>query len=301
MSLRVLHPGTFSLLVDTGRPRSRALGIPVGGPADRAAFMLGNLLVGNAPDLPALEMTLSGPVLLAEIDLAVCVFGAQFALRLEGEEVRAGQLFTMRAGQTLRVAGSERGARGYLCVHGGFTGPTILDSATAFEPIAAGDRLGCTSSTLGGRGLPHADVATLIGETELSGRIRVLAGPQADWFDTGDFYHQPYRVAAASNRMGIRLTGEAMPKPDRELVSEAVSPGAVQITNEGLPIILGVDGQTIGGYPKIAHVIRADLGRVGQLRPGQTVAFRQVTMAEAQKIAIDRARRLREWQTRLRM
>ena len=101
--------------------------------------------------------------------------------------------------------------------------------------------------------------------------------------------------------MGIRLTGEKLERRPGEMVSEPVAPGAIQITNDGRPIVLGVDGQTIGGYPKIAHVIRADLDRLAQLRPGTTVSFRQVIDDEAEKAFAERAAAIREWLVRLKV
>jgi antagonist of KipI len=94
--------------------------------------------------------------------------------------------------------------------------------------------------------------------------------------------------------MGVRLDGPPLTLPKRELVSEPVAPGAIQITNDGLPIVLGVDGQTIGGYPKVAHVIAADLDALGQLRPGDTIRFVQVTEEEAEATAADRREQLRK-------
>jgi allophanate hydrolase subunit 2 len=99
--------------------------------------------------------------------------------------------------------------------------------------------------------------------------------------------------------MGLRLKGAPLTRRPGELVSEAVAPGAVQITNDGLPIVLGVDGQTIGGYPKVAHVVRADLDCLAQLRPGDRVRFVRVTLEEAEAAANARASFLREWLTRL--
>jgi antagonist of KipI len=99
--------------------------------------------------------------------------------------------------------------------------------------------------------------------------------------------------------MGVRLLGEPIPKRPGELASEPVAPGAVQVTNDGLPVVLGVDGQTIGGYPKVAHVIRADLDALGQLRPGDVVRFDPVTMGQAATAAAERARELRLWRKRL--
>src|SRR6476469_9314593 len=103
MSLRVLLAGTHSLIVDGGRPRTRGFGVPVGGPADRTALALGNALVGNSPFTPALEITLSGPTLVADADTGMCVFGAPFRLDRAGETLPAGHTFPMEEGQTLRM------------------------------------------------------------------------------------------------------------------------------------------------------------------------------------------------------
>jgi allophanate hydrolase subunit 2 len=129
----------------------------------------------------------------------------------------------------------------------------------------------------------------------------VLDGPQRDWFPGDSFFAQEYEVAPASNRMGVRFRGAAILRRPGELLSEAVAPGAVQITNDGLPVVLGVDGQTIGGYPKVAHVIRADLDLLAQLRPGDRVRFVRVSHGEAEDAARARAALLRAWLTRIRI
>jgi len=132
------------------------------------------------------------------------------------------------------------------------------------------------------------------------GEIACLAGLQADWFDEQDFYRQEFSIAPASNRMGLRLQGEPLKLPDRELVSEPVAPGAVQVTSNGQCIVLAVDGQTIGGYPKIAHVIQADLDRLGQLRPDDRVRFVRVTPDEALALYRQQEALLRHWVLRFR-
>jgi 5-oxoprolinase (ATP-hydrolysing) subunit C len=289
MSLRVARPGTFSLVVDAGRPGTRRLGVPLGGPADRTSMSLGNALVGNLPFAPALEVTLTGPALVATGDVGMCVFGAPFRIRRDGDPIEPGHSFTLRAGQTLDIGGTPDHCRAYVCVVGGFTVLPVLGSATAFAPIREGDELPCVTSRLPGRSIEFVRSAV--------GRLRCLPGPQADWFDEA-FFRTTYRVTPASNRMGVRLDGPPLTMPKRELVSEPVAPGAVQVTNEGKPIVLGVDGQTIGGYPKVAHVIDADLDRLGQLRPGDEVTFMRVSEEEAEKAGAARAE-LRRWLRRL--
>src|SRR4051812_26159957 len=153
MSLLVVSPGLQSLVVDFGRPASRSLGVPVGGAADRVALALGNALVGNSPMTPALEIALRGPTLRADSDTAAVVFGAPFDLQSPHPNLLAGKTFTLRAGDVLRILGTPRGLRAYLCVPGGFAAPVILGSRSTLEPLRAGDELRCSPSALPARHL----------------------------------------------------------------------------------------------------------------------------------------------------
>jgi biotin-dependent carboxylase-like uncharacterized protein len=294
MSLHVRDAGLQSLLVDFGRERSRALGVPVGGAADRASLTLGNALVGNAPNAVALEVAFAGPTLEAIHPVACALFGAPFQATVNGEPVVPQSSFTLNPGDVLRVGGTRRGARAYVCVAGGFQTPEVLGSRSTLEPVRAGDLLACVASRTASRAIHDVCVDSVA-------VLRVLDGPQRDWFTSDVFFDREYEVSPASNRMGTRFVGESLSRKSGELVSEAVAPGAIQITNDGLPIVLGVDGQTIGGYPKIAHVIRADLDLLAQLRPGIRVRFVRVTAEQAELAARERAQWLRNWQTRLRV
>ena len=306
MSLTVLDHGLASRIVDMGRPRSRSLGVSVGGAADRRSLALGNSLIGNPPDAAALEITLKGPHLCANAEVGCVVFGAPFELSGSRD---VGRSFNLDAGDILKIGGTATGCRAYLCVSGGFSGPEILASDSALEPIRRGDPLECRVSSLkprwgmnpfdcapgvppdlGSPGVPPVGPVERVVTSDFQAdrrdagptQIRVLPGPQRVWFPDSQFFEQTYTVAAASNRMGLRLLGVPLLRPPRELSSEPVAPGAVQITNDGLPVILGVDGQTIGGYPKIAHVIRADFDGLGQLRPGSSMRFVETSPAEAE-------------------
>jgi biotin-dependent carboxylase-like uncharacterized protein len=284
--LRILAPGLFSLPVGLPRPGRRALGLPPGGAADTASLTLGNALVGNVPGAGAVEVTLLGPTLRAEAEVGAVVFGAPFDLTRNGEPIEANHTFTLHPGDVLRVGGTPAGCRAYLCVPGGFALPPVP------TPLAAGDVLACAPSRLRGRSIPPFDPYPV---TDL----RVLPGPQRDWFPDDSFFTRPWTVSEASNRMGVRLAGEPIPKRAGELVSEPVAAGAVQVTHDGRPVILGADGQTIGGYPKVAHVIRADLDRVGQLRPGDVVRFTEASTETAEVLNRERWAALRGWLTRL--
>jgi len=297
MSFIVREPGMMTLLVDGGRLRTRSLGMPVGGAADRGAISFGNALVGNPRSTLALEITLSGPTLEATQPVAGVVFGAPFRILINGAPATFGTTFTIEAGQVLRIGGTPTNVRGYYCVAGGFQASEILGSCSGFEPIRTGNLIHCRSSRTEPRSLPFHTSIEEVSTLPIS--LRVVAGPQWDWFADESFFSQVYEVTPASNRMGVRLKGAPIPRRSGELTSEAVAPGAVQITNDGQPIVLGVDGQTIGGYPKIAHVIRADLDRIAQLRPGDRFRFVCVSLEEAEIAARERREYLKEWIVRL--
>jgi antagonist of KipI len=295
MTLRVLEPGLQSLVVDFGRPSNRSLGMPLGGAADRWSLSLGNALVGNAPNAAALELCLAGPTLQAMCDLGCVVFGAPFEVFRGDERLAPGRSFNLQQGEVLRIAGTLTGARAYLCVRGGLLAAEVLGSRSAFAPLKRGAELACEPSIISGRGVDIGD--DVLDDEALT--LRALPGPQADWFAAAEFFGPSFTVAPASNRMGLRLAGQPLTRKPGELVSEPVGPGAVQVVNDGQCIVLGVDGQTIGGYPKVAHVIAADLDRLGQLRPGQAVQFALVSMDEATAAYRERQTKLREWITRL--
>jgi 5-oxoprolinase (ATP-hydrolysing) subunit C len=305
-ALRVLRPGLHSLIVDSGRPATRSLGVPVSGAADAFSLAIGNALVGNRPDAAALEITLSGPTLLlpkeAVEPVALVIHGAPFEIHLvrggERRKLPSGTTGTLYPGWTLHVGGTPTGARAYLCVKGGFQTPFLLESRSALRPIQEGEQLPCLPGHITGRFVKiPAEDATIVSAGPVA--LAVLPGGQADWFPMEGFLGVPFTVSSASNRMGLRLEGTPLPWPGRELVSEPVCPGTVQVTREGLPIVLGVDGQTIGGYPKIAHVITAHLDLLGQLRPGQRVKFHAITLEEAQELARRRQHLRDTWVARL--
>lgn len=287
MPLTVLAPGLQTLTVNAGRTGLRSVGLPVGGAADRHSFRLAQALVGNHPDQTALEINFAGPTLRSEGRTNFVIVGAPFAVEIVGRgPVAMGESVAINDGEVLRISGSPFGARAYLAVPGGFGEQT--------KPLVINE-------TLPTSGRSHSR-RSIINEFRISQEpIRVMTGPQFDWFlRPQQFVGMSFQVAPASDRMGLRLRGnERLERKPGELVSEPVAPGAVQVTNDGHPVILGVDGQTIGGYPKIAHVIRADLDRIGQLRPGDTVRFCFVTPKEAEEANREAERLTAEWELRI--
>ena len=305
-TLKLLAPGLCTLVVDFGRPASRGFGVPVGGAADRFSLAVGNGLVGNPPEAAALEVTLAGPTLQTTDPVACVVFGAPFDLSIDRRALSAGTTFTLWPGETLHVGAARRGMRAYVCVAGGIQTLPVLGSRSSLEPLRAGAELSCTQGTVRGRSLrfppdgdPHLEHLAGVAQPPL--RLRALDGPQADWFAADEFFDGPrFTVTSASDRMGLRLQGEPLRVPPRELVSEPVCPGSVQVTRDGQCVVLGVDGQTIGGYPKVAQVIGADLDTLAQLRPGARVHFERVSLEEAEALYRRRQALLRAWLLRLR-
>lgn len=293
--LTVRKPGLSTLVVDLGRPHTRSLGVPVGGAADRTALTLGNALVGNPPTAAALEISLAGPTLGSHGEVACVLYGAPFTLSSDRQALTAGTTFTLQPGEELQIGGTRTGLRAYLCVRGGIQLPLILGSRSALHPIQVGDDLLCFTGKIAPRFI-HSPR----NESEGPHLLRVIAGPQASWFEPAEFYTQSFTICPASNRMGLRLEGKPLRLPGRELVSEPVAPGAVQVTADGQCIVLGVDGQTIGGYPKIAHVIAADLDLLGQLRPDARVRFQLLELHDGVRLQREKQQELRQWQTRLR-
>jgi antagonist of KipI len=235
-------------------------------------------------------MTLVGPTLLADAPVAAVVFGAPFELSSDRQLLTTGRTFTLSPGDVLRVRGTPRAMRAYLCVAGGFDSPVILGSRSALAPIRSGQILACPESSLPNRFIDPA--ASPAPSAAMPLTLRFIPGQQADWFDLSAFAAGTYSIGPASDRMGLRMVGQALVRPKREMISEPVCPGTVQVTNDGQCIILGIDGQTIGGYPKIAQIVQADLDILGQLRPGDTIRFHLVSIAEAETAALERIRQL---------
>jgi antagonist of KipI len=255
------------------------MGVSVGGAAHRAALAIGNALVGNAPDAVGLEFALAGPTLEATAEHGCVVSGARFHVHLNDQALTVGTTFTTHSGDVLTISTAEAGLRGYLCVQGGFDAPEILGSRSALEPIKSGEELTCRPSRILRRfwrpdDAPPADARCL----------RVLPGTHTANFERERWVAQEFVVAGESNRMGLRLQSEPLQRPQGELLSAPVCPGTVQVTHDGQTIVLGVDAQTIGGYPRLAHVIAADLDKLGQLAPGDRVRFEWVNLPTAERL-----------------
>ena len=304
--LRVISPGALTTLQDLGRRGWLRFGVPAAGAMDPVGLAVANGLVGNPPDTAALELTLAGASFAVENgSVRIAVAGGDFPLTLDGEAVEGARSHWLEPGRTLGLGGARAGARGYLAVAGGFRVEPVLGSMATHvrsgiggwqgRPLKAGDELPLAASAE-----PGAERALPAGFARPGHpRVRVVLGPQDDHFTPAaleTFLSAAYTVTNQADRMGYRLTGPKLEHahgPD--IVSDAIAPGSVQVPGTGEPIVLLVDRQTTGGYPKIATVIGADLPALGQRRPGEHLRFEAVTVEAAQAARRD----LRAWLEKL--
>jgi biotin-dependent carboxylase-like uncharacterized protein len=302
-SLLVLEPGLLTTVQDLGRPGLMRFGVSPGGALDRAALVLGNRLVGNGPGAAALEVTLVGPRLRFSAPAVVAVTGADLGARLGGEPLPLWTPVALAAGDELAFAlpsGGGRGTRAYLCLAGGFAVPPVMGSRSTDlfggfggwegRALRAGDELPV--------GAPAAPPAVLLRRrlagppppNEPDAPTRVVLGPQTERFTregVETFLGHAYAVSSASDRMGMRLTGPPIALArGADLISEGIAHGAVQVPGDGQPIVLLAARQTVGGYPKIATAIGADLDALGQRRPGDRVRFAAVEPAAARALTL---------------
>jgi biotin-dependent carboxylase-like uncharacterized protein len=292
MAIHVNEPGLLTTVQDLGRYGYSHLGISSGGAADSLAMRIVNLLVGNAENAAALEMTLAGATLEFGEACVVALTGGECDGRIGDETAPMWQAVRVPKKGVLACGGMKTGARSYLAVQGGLDFPTIMGSASTNLAGHFGGLEGrglLKGDLLGVRRGPHSRVRTLkpgaVDRLYPRGPIRVTRGAQHDWVGPEAFdklLSCPYMVTEESNRSGLRLKGEPIsPRVRSQLLTEGVSLGAIQVPQDEQPIILFVDQQTTGGYPKIANVISADMHRVGQLRPREEVRFAEVAIPEA--------------------
>jgi antagonist of KipI len=304
--ITVLRAGPLTSVQDLGRPRHRALGISRGGALDLFAAEIANLLVLNPAEAGLLEVTLGGVRLRFADERRVAWCGGEFAVQIAGRTIPAGRPSLVRQGEELKIGASQRGCRAWLGIAGGVEVPVILDSCStdlrssfggyAGRALQDGDELSLGNSAPGATGFGPVAAWGAPAEWGLTARhapvLRVVRG--AEWERFGQtarhaFLETAFRVSAQADRMGARLEGAELSRKDKgEMLSEAVAPGTIQVANNGQPILLLGDCQTIGGYPKIAHVITVDLAPAAQLQPNDVVRFKEVSQTEA--VALFRAR-----------
>jgi biotin-dependent carboxylase-like uncharacterized protein len=305
-ALTVRRSGICSTLQDMGRTGYRAYGVPASGALDAVACRLANLLAGNDPGCAAIEMMYSGVTVELESGTArVAVCGAQASVVGRGREraIQPWQSARLESGDVLRISTIRDSATAYLAVRGGFDVAPVLGSCAThlraglggFEgrALQRGDILPLHNDHVAGAEQRLARTPDLRPPAEL----RVMLGPQVHRFDNASvdlLLAAEYRVEPSSDRSGLRLEGPVLTHlGGHDTTSEAVATGSIQVPGSGQPVILIGDHPTVGGYPKIATIISADIPAAGRLRIGSRVRFIEVDEATAAS-ARREAKRMRE-------
>ena len=305
--ITVLSAGFQTTVQDCGRPGLRKFGVTPGGALDSTSLRLANLLVGNFEGAAGLEISSGRIRLQIDGDRLIAWSGGEFEVRLGGGLVPILHCARASADADIEIL-PKRGGRAWLAISGGINVPEVLGSrATDLRAHFGGWE---------GRALRDGDELPLGGESELCARvrdaipnhvsdwsaprfvgrkkrIRIIRGKNWDGNIGAKLLTQQFRVGMNSDRMGLRLEGEKIaPANRRELVSAAVTPGTIQLPPSGAPLVLLQGCQTIGGYPKIAHVITVDLGYAAQLQPLDEVGFELLELEEARQLLRERAREI---------
>ncbi|MBT8107654.1 MAG: biotin-dependent carboxyltransferase family protein [Gammaproteobacteria bacterium] len=278
MTITVIKPGLQSTIQSRPRIGMRHQGVPANGAADPLSLALANKLVGNDWHAPAIEATLLGPTLRFADNCAFAITGAAAPLTLNAAPIDAHATVLAHAGDELAIGAARTGARIYLAVAGGFAADDILGSAATnlqaafggFEgrALQAGDVLEARGGVAGSMRTPSAFRPPM----PSAWAMRACAGAEAELLDEKGLqalFDTNWHVDRRADRMGLRLDGPRLAvSSDGRMPSAAVFPGTIQCPEDGAPYILSVDAGTVGGYPRVAQIARADRHLLGQLRPG---------------------------------
>ncbi len=312
MIAQILRAGPLASVQDLGRFGRRAIGVSSGGALDSFAASVANLLVGNEATAALIEITLGNFRIRFADERVIAWCGGRFQVRVAQEDIPAGHAFLVRAGDELVANAPQIGCRMWLAISGGIDVPPILASRSTDLRAGFGGLDG--RALRDGDDLPLGEISSMnraraetLREKPLSNwsaqrewsspalrypKLRIVRG--VDWkrFDASthrSLTSEKFAVTKEADRMGIRLDGPELERKDSgDLLSEAVAPGTMQVPPNGQPILLLGDCQTIGGYPKIAHVIAVDLPIAAQLRTGDEVQFQETSIAEAHSLLLQR-------------
>ena len=290
--VEVLDTGPLTTIQDAGRFGLRDFGVSQAGPMDQLAFEMSNLLVGNVKSAAAFEFALNGGRFRFDANTAVAVTGPGVELSTDGAAMATNQTLKIDAGQILCIGPVRNGLWGYLAVAGGINTQPVLGSRATHLRFGLGGLAG--RSLVGGDRVPVASTdgspPVRIAEQDLPKNdqtpIRVILGPQDDYFHPdmiAQFLSTTFRVSTRVDRMASILDGAPLiATRGHDIISDATIPGVIQVPASGQPLILMAEGQTTGGYPKIATIIGADLRRVAQTAPGKNLSFVAVAPEEAE-------------------
>lgn len=306
MAFKVLKPGMLTLLQDLGRHGYQHLGVTTGGPMDEIAFLWGNALLDNDDNAAQLEITFGMLSLEATQPTSIALAGADLGATINDEAIIPWQTYAVKAGDVLTFQQPKFGLRAYLAVKGGFLAEPVLGSVATVireqlggltgkgEKLQKGDLLPFTPTQhhtprhLPRLAIPNYDQV----------EIDVVTGYQYKRFsglDRAHFFSSDYTLSQHCDRMGYRLEGRAVGQDQPGIISEGIAYGAIQIPNDGQPIVLLKDRQTIGGYPKIGCVTTLSGSLLSQKKPGDKIGFRFMSVDQAERERHLAIARIHQW------
>ena len=299
MSLEVIEVSGLAAIQDSGRKGWRQFGVPTSGPMDTFAFHAANALAGNPSECSAIEIGLGDATFQARQDCVIAVTGVGYQVSIYIWQFPLWDSFFVRAGWKIHLSKTDHGMWAYLAVTGGFQTAPVLGSRSTYLRGALGGfegrqlQTGDIVATAALPRLPYELAArTLPQEARPDYQdhpvLDVIMGPQINYFDDESiqtFLSSEYTISLTSDRMGYRLEGPPLVhRATRELISEGMTFGAIQVPASGQPIVIMADSPTTGGYPKIGTVASADLPLLAQCVPNQSrIRFRETTVTKAQE------------------
>lgn len=308
--IKVIQSGLLSTLQDEGRSYYQHIGMPVSGAMDLYALRLANFLVDNQPFEACIEMTLLGSSIKFQSDTFIAITGASPIIKLNKKRVAAYQTLKIKAGDQLEIGAIQQGARSYLAIAGGYDVPQIMGSKSTYlygriggyegRPLEEGDHIPIleTNKKRIKRKIRKQHIAQWSEVTEL----RIVPGPEKEqftWKGLTHFLTNEFQLSPQCNRMGYRIQGPVIEKHNQtaDILSSTVAFGTIQVPGDGLPIIMMADRQTTGGYPRIANVISADHHILAQLKPGDKIRFKEVSLETAHQLHFNQMKIISQFYT----
>ncbi len=297
--IAILDGGLMTTIQDNGRTGFQQYGMSVSGAMDNFSMRVGNLLVGNEPYEAVLETTILGPTIQFNVSTVIAITGANMNPQINSKPVPMWRSILVNSGDILTFLGLISGCRGYISLAGGIGIEAVMGSKSTYVRGAIGGLNG-KQLQIGDEfnlGLTNKDLEQLRNKRiPLKYRpiyanaceIRVILGPQDDCFTQeaiSTFFESKYDVTNEADRMGYRLAGSKIEHiQSADIISDGITLGSIQVPGHGMPIIMMADRQTTGGYTKIATVISSDIAILAQLKPGDKIRFKQVSIEKSHEI-----------------
>ena len=301
---KVLRPGINSTFQDLGRFGLQHLGIVASGCMDQLTFCISNKLVGNKISEGALEFAYQGPLIELKGETALVAISGKVnfdIIKKNGQTIKgtSNESFLISNGDKIDILSTINSVYGYLSIFGGFTIKEVKGSVSTLVRAKIGpnngDKLKVKEKIFFNKSYKTNKLKKIEFDFDKDNIIRVMKGLQVHYFSKQsqeDFFSKEYKVTKLTDRMGMRLKGKKIENTvNKNIKSEGITKGSIQVPGDGQPIILLSDHPTIGGYPKIANVITADYDKLVQKTPGTIIKFKLVNLAVAEKAFQDYVRK----------